>query len=91
MNFNPILGFNLDAFRNRGEIYTIGTSSGLGQVEMEYDLEENPIAHADGKKRPRVVLLDSCNFGFEDSFVAKDKQCNAYSNQLSAASKRQAN
>ncbi|MBA0552031.1 hypothetical protein Golob_022873 [Gossypium lobatum] len=34
------------------------SSKGLGQIDMEHDLEESSIKSGDGKKRPRMDILD---------------------------------
>lgn len=72
-NIHPILGLNLEVFPNQESLTKVGHSKELGWVDMEYDLEDDPIEGGDGKKRPIMVFLDSNVSNCQDLLGAIEK------------------
>ncbi|KAK5772687.1 hypothetical protein PVK06_048981 [Gossypium arboreum] len=56
-HINPIFGFNLGGSQITPDLNLIGSSSGMDRLNMEHDIEENPIVNVEWKKRPKIYEL----------------------------------
>ncbi|MBA0783066.1 hypothetical protein Gotri_000848 [Gossypium trilobum] len=69
-HINPIPGFNLEGYHNIDFSNQSGSSSSMDQINMDHDVEDDPLVNVDEKKRPRTEEMVPNVSNFIDSFGA---------------------
>ncbi|MBA0809443.1 hypothetical protein Gohar_025094 [Gossypium harknessii] len=88
-HINPIFGFNFEGSQISPDLNPIGSSIGMGRINMKHDLEENSIVNIERKKRPKINVLFPNVSELSDSSGIIVEQNNVHIQQGSAAANGQ--
>ncbi|MBA0843422.1 hypothetical protein Goarm_000614 [Gossypium armourianum] len=67
---DKFVGFNLEGYHNIDFSNQSGSSSSMDQINMDHDVEDDPLVNVDEKKKPRTEEMVPNVSNFIDSFGA---------------------